>query len=186
MPSGKQTRTLPDFGSCFVKRAKRTSRRPEPLSLRRYRPLPETIPAPAAQPPSRLLQCAPVVCSCQSQRVQLCTLYSCLQYLLSGDLEIPVLIMRLLVFACWRNVVVSRPEMPGWSRTMMPDVYRHLAPTLGQNGFSFIRPTIAYRIRSANAIRMTIHSCSPLHLFTIGTPLETTSHILGKILSSVT
>src|SRR6266849_10960187 len=39
-------------------------------------------------------------------------LYSCLQYLLSGDLKIPVLIMRLLVFACLRNVVVSRPEMP--------------------------------------------------------------------------
>src|SRR6266436_10261699 len=69
----KRTRTLPDFGSCFVKRAKRTSRRPEPLSLRRNRRLPETIPAPAAQPPSRLPQCAPVVCSYQSQRVQLCT-----------------------------------------------------------------------------------------------------------------
>src|ERR1700687_2432382 len=159
MPGGKQTsRTLPDFGSCFVKRAKRTSRRPEPLSLRRYRPLPEPIPAPAAQPPSRLLQCAPG--SLLLSISESAALYSCLQYLLSGDLEIPVLIMRLLVFACWRNVVVSRPEMPGWSRTMMPDVYRHLAPTLGQNGFSFIRPTIAYRIRSANAIRMTIHSCS--------------------------
>jgi hypothetical protein len=59
MPRGKQTsRTLPDFRSCFVKRA---SRRPEPLSLRRYHRLPETIPAPAAQPPSRPLQCAPVV-----------------------------------------------------------------------------------------------------------------------------
>src|SRR5713226_8609625 len=73
MPKRKQTRTLPDFGSCFVKRARRTSRRPEPLSLRRYRRLRETIPAPAAQPPSRLLQCAPVVCSCQSQRERLCT-----------------------------------------------------------------------------------------------------------------
>src|SRR6266446_3475800 len=66
-------RTLPDFGSCLVERAKRTSRRPEPLSLRRYRRRPETIPAPAAQPPSRLQQCAPVVCSYQSQRVQPCT-----------------------------------------------------------------------------------------------------------------
>src|SRR5207245_2964947 len=37
MPRRKQTRTLPDFGSCFVKCAKRTSRPPEPLSLRRYR-----------------------------------------------------------------------------------------------------------------------------------------------------
>jgi hypothetical protein len=46
----------------------------------------------------------------ESQRVQ--PLYSCLQYLLPGDLEIPVLIMRLLVFACWLNVVVLRPEMP--------------------------------------------------------------------------
>ena len=62
-------------------------------------------------------------------------------------------------------------KCPGWSRTMMPDVYRHLAPTLGQNGFSFIRPTIAYRIRSANAIRMTIHSCSVAsfhHRYTAG------------------
>jgi cytoskeletal protein CcmA (bactofilin family) len=33
---------------------------PEPLSLRRYRRLPETIPAPVAQPASRLLQCAPI------------------------------------------------------------------------------------------------------------------------------
>src|SRR5216684_4285143 len=44
MPKRKQTRTCPDFGSCFVKRAKRTSRRPEPRSLRRYPRLPETIP----------------------------------------------------------------------------------------------------------------------------------------------
>src|SRR5207237_1139063 len=66
-------RTLPKFSSCFVKHAKRTLRRPEPLSPRRYPRLPETIPAPGAQPPSRLLQCAPVVCSYQSQRVQLCT-----------------------------------------------------------------------------------------------------------------
>src|SRR5438132_2589721 len=73
MPRRKQTRTLPEFGSCFVKRAKRTSRRPEPLSLRRYRRRPETIPAPVAPPPSRLLQCAPVVCCYQAQRVQLCT-----------------------------------------------------------------------------------------------------------------
>src|SRR5437660_12058691 len=67
----KQTSVLPDFGSCFVKRAKRTARGPEPLSLRLYRRRPETIPAPAAQLPSRLLQCAPVVCSHPSQRVQL-------------------------------------------------------------------------------------------------------------------
>src|SRR2546427_6772191 len=73
MPKRKQTTTLADFGSCLLKRARRTSRRPEPLSLRRYRRLPETIPAPVAPPPSRLLQCAPVVCSYQFQRVQLCT-----------------------------------------------------------------------------------------------------------------
>src|SRR6266851_4374379 len=73
MSKRKQTRTSPDFGSCFVKRAKRTSHRSEPLSLRRYPRLPETIPAPVAQPPSRLLQCAPVVCSYQSQKAQLCT-----------------------------------------------------------------------------------------------------------------
>jgi hypothetical protein len=48
-----------------------------------------------------------------------------------------------------------------------------------------IRPTIAYRIRSANTIRMTIHF-APSNLFTIGTPLETISHTPGKILSSVT
>src|SRR6266566_2079165 len=69
----KQTSVLPDFGSCFVKRAKRTARGPEPLSLRRYRRRPETIPALGARPPSRLLQCVPVLRSLQSQRVQLGT-----------------------------------------------------------------------------------------------------------------
>src|SRR5207245_9785208 len=55
MPKRKQTRTLPDFGSCFVKR---TSRRPEPRSLRRYRRQPETTPLLVAQPPSWRLECA--------------------------------------------------------------------------------------------------------------------------------
>src|SRR5258708_6576103 len=73
MPRRKQTRTLPECGSCFVKRARRTSRRPEPLSLRRYRRPPETIPAPVAPPPSRLLQCAPGAGSYQPQRALLCT-----------------------------------------------------------------------------------------------------------------
>src|SRR2546427_3458849 len=41
---------------------------------------------------------------------QSAALYSCLQYLLSGGLEIPVFILRLLVFACRRNVVVSGPR----------------------------------------------------------------------------
>ena len=136
MPGGKQTsRTLPDFGSCFVKRAKRTSRRPEPLSLRRYRRRPENnsrarsttaLSASAMRSGSLLLSIS-----------ESAALYSCLQYLLSGDLKIPVLIMRLLVFACWRNVVASSPKCPGWSRTMMPDVYRHLTPTLGEKGFPF-------------------------------------------------
>src|SRR6266436_5890316 len=63
------------------------------------------------------------------------------------------------------------PKCPCWSRTMMPDVYRHLAPTLGQKGFSFIRPTIAYRIRSANTIRMKMYFCSVAsfhHRYTAG------------------
>src|SRR5216684_6638190 len=41
----------------------------------------------------------------------------------------------------------------------------------GQKGVSFIRPTIAYRIRSANTIRMTIHFCSAAsfhHRYTAG------------------
>src|ERR1700704_416813 len=58
--------------SCFLKRAKHTSLPLEPLSLRRCRRQPETTPAPLAQPPSRLSQCAPVVCSYQAQRGQLC------------------------------------------------------------------------------------------------------------------
>jgi hypothetical protein len=62
-------------------------------------------------------------------------------------------------------------KCPGWSRTMIPDVYRHLAPTLGQKWVFLIRPTIAYRIRSPNTIRMTIHSCcvaSFHHRYTAG------------------
>jgi hypothetical protein len=62
MSRKNQTRTLRDFGTCSAKRAKGTSRRPAPLSLRRYRRLPGTTSAPVAQPPSRLLQCASVVC----------------------------------------------------------------------------------------------------------------------------
>src|SRR5713101_5645508 len=108
MPRRKQTRTLPDFGSCFVKCAKRTSRPPEPLSLRRYRRLPETIPAPVAQPPSRLLQCAALVCSYQSQRVQLCTAAS--NICCPETWKYWYSYMRLLAFARWRNVAVSRPR----------------------------------------------------------------------------
>jgi len=42
---------------------------------------------------------------------------------------------------------------------MTPAVYRHLAPT-GQERVFLIRSTIAYRIRNANTIRITIHVCS--------------------------
>src|SRR5437899_1948311 len=61
MPRRSKVRTLPEFGSCFVERLKRTSRHPGLLSLRRYHRLPETIPARGTQLPSPLLQCAPVV-----------------------------------------------------------------------------------------------------------------------------
>src|SRR6266853_4434845 len=62
-------------------------------------------------------------------------------------------------------------KCPGWSRTLMPDVYRHLAPNTGAERVFLIRPTIAYRIRSANTIRMTIHFCSVAsfhHKYTAG------------------
>src|SRR5712692_1809527 len=110
MARRKQTSALPNFGSCFVKRAKRTSRSPEPLSLRRYGRWPEIIPARVAQLPfsASVMRAGSLLPSTSKSAA----LYSCLQYLLSGDLEIPVLIMPLLVFACWRNVVASRPETP--------------------------------------------------------------------------
>src|SRR5712691_10167379 len=62
-------------------------------------------------------------------------------------------------------------ECPGWSHTRLSEVYRYLAPTLGQKGFPLIRPTIAYRIRSANTIRTKIHFCSVAsfhHKYTAG------------------
>ena len=54
---------------------------------------------------------------------------------------------------------------------MMPDVYRHLAPNTGAERVFLIRPTIAYRIRSANTIRMKIYFCSVAsfhHRYTAG------------------
>jgi len=72
-----------------------------------------------------------------------------------------------------------------WSGTMTPDVYRHRPPTLGQKRFSVLRPKIAHRSRSANTYPNDDYSFIPSHLFTIGAPLETISHTLGKMRSSV-
>src|SRR5436190_17785281 len=63
-------------------------------------------------------------------------LYSCLQYLLSGDLEIPVLInasprFRMLVKCCGFKTKKCRD----WFQAMMPDVYRHRSQHWSRNGF---------------------------------------------------
>jgi len=50
-------------------------------------------------------------------------------------------------------------KCPSWSRTMTPCVPPP-CPNTGAERVFLIRPTIAYRIRSANTIRMTIHFCS--------------------------
>ena len=71
-----------------------------------------------------------------------------------------------------------------WFQAMMPDVYRHRSQHWSRNGFpNKAKDHVPDQKREYYS--NDDYSFIPSHLFTIRTRLETISHTLGKILSSV-
>jgi len=110
-------------------------------------------------------------------------LYSSLQYLLSGDLK-PVIIIRLLfshsgkVFRLTIRESLRLVALPLMCTATLPQHW-------GRKGFPYKtnnRPGDQKRKYYPNANFTFV----PLHRFTIGARLETISHTVSKILSSVT